>query len=119
MDKYYLRQKEIQDQMDREKNAKKLEQLRQNKQAIQNQIDLSMELKRQAYEEYKKEKTQVDNVVQRMIDEDREMARITALKMEQAQADMILSINEKRALKKRQQEMEAYENEMVRQYAEQ
>jgi len=39
-------------------------------------------LKRQAYEEYKKEKNQVDNVVQRMIDEDREMARITALKME-------------------------------------
>ena len=54
-----------------------------------------------------------------MIDEDREMARITGLKMEQAQADMILSINEKRALQRRQQEMEAYENEMVRQYAEQ
>lgn len=32
---------------------------------------------------------------------------------------MILSMNEKRALIKRQQEMEAYENEMVRQYAEQ
>jgi len=39
--------------------------------------------------------------------------------MQQAQADMILSVNEKRALTKRQQEMEAYENEMVRQYAEQ
>lgn len=62
---------------------------------------------------------QVDNVVQRMIDEDREMARITAQKMEQAQADMILSVNEKRALQRRQQEMEQYENEMVRQYAEQ
>lgn len=37
-----------------------------------------------------------------MIDEDREMARITGLKMEQAQADMILSINEKRALQRRQ-----------------
>jgi hypothetical protein len=32
---------------------------------------------------------------------------------------MILSVNEKRALVKRQQEMEAFENEMVRQYAEQ
>jgi hypothetical protein len=32
-----------------------------------------------------------------MIDEDREMARIQALKMEQAQADMILSVQEKRA----------------------
>lgn len=39
-----------------------------------------------------KEKEQVDNVIQRMIDEDREMARIQALKMEQAQADMILSV---------------------------
>ncbi len=54
-----------------------------------------------------------------MIDEDREMARITSLKMEQAQADMILSINEKRALQRRQQEMETYENEMVRRYAQQ
>lgn len=32
---------------------------------------------------------------------------------------MILSMNEKRALLRRQEEMEAYENEMVRQYAEQ
>jgi hypothetical protein len=59
----------------------------------------------------------VDNVVQKMIDEDREMANITQLKMEQAQADMILSLNEKRALQRRQKEMEEYENEMVRMYA--
>lgn len=32
---------------------------------------------------------------------------------------MILSMNEKRALQRRQKEMEEYENEMVRQYAEQ
>jgi len=37
-----------------------------------------------------------------MIDEDREMARIASLKMEQAQADMILSINEKLTLQQRQ-----------------
>jgi len=37
--------------------------------------------------------------------------------MEQAQADMILSVNEKRALVQRQGELEQYENEMVRQYA--
>lgn len=66
-----------------------------------------------------KERDQVDAIIQRMISEDREMARIQNLKMQQAQADMILSMNEKRALIKRQQEMEAYENEMVRQYAEQ
>jgi hypothetical protein len=54
-----------------------------------------------------------------MIDEDREMARIQQLKMQQAQADMILSVYEKQALLRRQQEMEQYENEMVRRYAEQ
>lgn len=32
---------------------------------------------------------------------------------------MILSVNEKQALLRRQQEMEQYENEMVRRYAEQ
>ena len=69
--------------------------------------------------EYLKERDQVDTVVQRMIDEDRESARIMALKQQQAQADMILSHNEKQALIRRTQEMEAYENEMVRRYAEQ
>jgi len=47
------------------------------------------------------------------------MARITNLKVQQAQADMILSQNEKRALITRNVEMENFENEMVRQYAEQ
>lgn len=38
-------------------------------------------------------------------------------KKEQSQADMILSMNEKRALLKRQKDMEEYEDEMVRRYA--
>ena len=40
-------------------------------------------------------------------------------KKEQSQADMVLSMNEKSALLKRQKEMEEYEDEMVRRYAEQ
>jgi hypothetical protein len=48
-----------------------------------------------------KERDQVDAIIQRMISEDREMARIQNLKMQQAQADMILSVNEKRALIRR------------------
>lgn len=40
-------------------------------------------------------------------------------KKEQSQADMILSQNEKRALLRRQQEMNDYEDEMVRRYADQ
>ena len=53
-----------------------------------------------------KEKNQVDAVVQRMIEEDNESARIQQQKKEQSQADMILSQNEKRALLKRQREMD-------------
>jgi hypothetical protein len=71
-------------------------------------------LEQEARDEYERERDQVDAVIQRMIDEDREMARIQSLKMQQAQADMILSMNEKRALIRRQEQMEAYENEMVR-----
>jgi hypothetical protein len=71
-------------------------------------------VEQEARDEYERERDQVDAVIQRMIDEDREMARIQSLKMQQAQADMILSMNEKRALIRRQEQMEAYENEMVR-----
>ena len=54
-----------------------------------------------------------------MIAEDNEQGRINMQKKEQAQADMILSQNEKRALLQRQKEMEEYEDEMVRRYAQQ
>jgi len=54
-----------------------------------------------------------------MIEEDNEQSRIVQQKKEQSQADMILSVNEKRALLKRQLEMDTYEDEMVRRYAQQ
>ena len=113
-----LRTKEIQDQISREAEAARLQDRVQNKQKIQQQITDNKQLEAEAHQEYLKEKDQVDNIIQRMISEDREMARIQNLKMQQAQADMILSVNEKKALIKRQEEMEAFENEMVRQYAE-
>lgn len=114
IDKIMLRTKEIQDQIQREsEEARKIDRL-DNKNAIQTQIVDRKQLEVEAQEEYLKERDQVDAIIQRMISEDREMARIQNLKMQQAQADMILSMNEKRALVKRQQEMEAYENEMVR-----
>jgi len=62
--------------MHRERGQKKLDDLRANKAHIQSQIDTAKQLKHEALEEYKKEKNQVDAVVQRMIDEDREMGRI-------------------------------------------
>lgn len=72
----------------------------------------------EAHEEYLKEKQQVDNIIQKMIDEDQELQRINSLKKEQAKQDMILSVNEKRLMQKRQEEMEAFENEMLRRYQE-
>lgn len=95
----------------------KLEELQNNRRAIQAQIDDANRLREEAYQEYCREKEQVDAVVQRMIEEDNEVSRINKQKKEQAQADMILSMNEKRALLKRQKEMEEYEDEMVRRYA--
>lgn len=74
-------------------------------------------MRAEAYAEYIAEKEQVDTVIQKMIDEDRELAKIIQQKKEQAQADMILSHNEKRALIDRQKQLDQYEDEMVRRYA--
>ena len=76
-------------------------------------------LREQAYQEYAAERGQVDAIINRMIDEDHEMMRITKMKQEQSKQDMILSVNEKKALLKRQKELEEYEEELVRRYAQQ
>lgn len=114
-----LKNKEIADHLERDANQHKLEQMQHNKRHIQRQIDDANFLRQQAHEEYLREKSQVDAVVCRMIEEDNEQARIVQQKKEQSQADMILSQNEKRALFKRQREMDEYEDEMVRRYAQQ
>ena len=114
-----LRNKEIGDRNQRDKNQRKLEALQSNKRSIQQQIDDANFARQQAHEEYLREKEQVDAVVQRMIEEDNKQSRIVQQKKEQSQADMILSQNEKRALLKRQREMDQYEDEMVRRYAQQ
>ena len=76
-------------------------------------------LRDEALDEYKKERESVDTVIQKMIDEDHEMMRINKMKQEQSKQDMILSVNEKKALLKRQKELEEYEEELVRRYASQ
>ena len=58
-------------------------------------------LRDEAYDEYIKERGQVDAIINKMIDEDHEMMRITKMKQEQSKQDMILSVNEKKALLKR------------------
>ena len=76
-------------------------------------------LRDEALDEYKKERESVDTVIQKMIDEDHEMMRINKMKQEQSKQDMILSVNEKKALLKRHKELEEYEEELVRRYASQ
>ena len=73
-------------------------------------------LRDEAQNEYVKERGQVDQIINKMIQEDHEMMRITKLKQEQAKQDMILSVNEKNALLKRQRELEVYEDQMVKKF---
>jgi len=48
-----------------------------NKRSIQEQMVEREKLRAEAYQEYVKEKSQVDAVIQKMIDEDMEMMRIS------------------------------------------
>ena len=52
-----------------------------------------------------------------MIQEDHETMKLNKIKIEQSKQDMILSMNEKRALLRRQKELEEYEEELVRRHA--
>jgi hypothetical protein len=52
-----------------------------------------------------------------MIEEDQKMIALIKMKQEQSKLDMIQSVNEKRELIRKQKEMEEYENEMLRRYA--
>ena len=76
-------------------------------------------LREDALAEYVKERNNVDQIINKMIEEDHEMIRINKMKQEQSKQDMILSVNEKKALLQRQKELEEYEEELVRQYASQ
>ena len=77
-----LKNKELGDHQERESNAAKLDALLQNKKNIQRQIDENDRLREEAYQEYLKEKAQVDAVVQRMISEDNEASKMNMQKKE-------------------------------------
>ena len=59
------------------------------------------QLRDDAMEEYIKERANVDAIINKMIEEDHEMIRINKMKQEQSKQDMILSVNEKKALLQR------------------
>ena len=75
-------------------------------------------MKKEAYQEYLKEKEQVDKVIKKMIEEDQHFMNLNRMKQEQAKQDMIMSVSEKRDMLKRQKELEDYENHMLQRYAE-
>lgn len=83
---------------------------------VQNQMIERERLREEAHNEYLRERSQVDGIINKMIEEDHEMMRINRMKQEQSKQDMILSVNEKNALLKRQRELEEYEEELVRRY---
>lgn len=64
-----------------------------------------------------REKDQVDKVITKMIEEDQKMIALIRIKQEQSKLDMVQSVSEKRELVRKQQELEEYENEMLRRYA--
>ena len=72
IDMIMLKNKELGDNNERAANQAKLESLQANKRNIQRQIDENDRLREEAYQEYIREKGQVDAVVQRMIEEDNE-----------------------------------------------
>lgn len=112
-----LRRKEEGDRLEREKNYQQKVKLLSTKSEVQAQMMERERLKEEAYQEYVREREQVDQIVSKMIQEDMEMMKLSKIKQEQSKQDMILSLNEKRALLRRQKELEEYEEEMVRRYA--
>ena len=86
---------------------------------LQQQMQLKEQLRQEAYQEYLKEKDQVENVIRKMIEEDQKLVDLTRMKQGQAKLDMVQSLNEKRELLRKQQELEEYENELMRRFAEQ
>ena len=103
--------------VDRAQAAEKQQKLFAMKKDVQAQMIEREQLREQAYQEYAAERANVDAIINKMIEEDHEMMRITKMKQEQSKQDMILSVNEKKALLKRQKELEEYEEELVRRYA--
>ena len=80
---------------------------------------MKAKLRQEAYQEYLKEKDSVDKVISKMIEEDQRMVSMIKMKQDQSKLDMIQSVNEKREMQRRQQELDSYENEMLRRYSEQ
>ena len=77
------------------------------------------QLKKEAYQEYLKEKDQVDTVIHKMIEEDQQIMSMNKQKQDQAKQDMIMSVTEKRDMLRREKQQQEYETEQLQRYAQQ
>ena len=75
-------------------------------------------LKEQARMEYEREKNQVEKVITQMIAEDQESQKLDQMKIDQSKQDMVISMHERVAQRKREQEIVEFENDRIRLYAE-
>ncbi len=64
-------------------------------------MQLKQQLRQEAYDEYIRERDQVENVIKKMIEEDQKMVELTRMKQGQAKLDMVQSLTEKRDLTKK------------------
>lgn len=75
-----LKIKEIEERLQREKEEERNRMNIQQKYNLQEQMQLKEQLRREAYEEYLKEKEQVDRVINKMIEEDQKLQQFTRMK---------------------------------------
>lgn len=114
-----LRAKEVSEAQERRKEQERRIKALEQKSNLHMQMQEREDLRRRAQEEYLKEKAQVDEVIQKMINEDTRMMQLTKEKQEQAKNDMFVSIMEKKRQQREQKLLEEQENQMVREYARQ
>jgi hypothetical protein len=119
IDMAMLRQKEIDDAVERQTQQIKAVERVENKQLIQSQMMDKEAMRLEAQRaDYEREKNQVEAVVQKLIDEDTEMMRLTKMKQDQSKMDMKQSVLEKRRQEARIREIAKEEEDAVRRYAE-
>ena len=82
MEKEMLRNKELQDLIERQKEEERKRLALQQKYNLQSQMEMKAQLRAEAYQEYMKEKGQVDKVISKMIEEDQKMVALIRMKQE-------------------------------------
>ena len=84
MEKEMLMKKELEDLIQRQKEDERTRLALQQKFNLQSQMEMKAQLRQEAYQEYMKEKGQVDKVISKMIDEDQKMIALIKMKQEQS-----------------------------------